>query len=230
MTKITVHGFPRSTYVNIVRLVLTHKGVKFGFDDLETKMGEPAHLRLHPFGRVPILDHDGFKVYETSAIVLYIENFFPEPALLPTAARERARVHQWISAVNAYYYPYLVYHLVHERLVFPALGIEPDEKVVAAAIPRIEQGLDILEAELRDGAQFLVGGELSLADFFLYPSVYALNLTSEGQTLLPRRPAARNWLERMDRLESVKEFRASLPPPAPIEHARAWVDGHRPKY
>lgn len=230
MIRITVHGFPRSTYVNIVRLVLTHKGVEFAFDDLETKMGGPAHLRLHPFGRVPILDHNGFKVYETSAIVLYLEDLFPEPALLPKAPRERARVYQWISAVNSYYYPYLVYHLAHERLVFPALGIEPDEKVVAAAMPRIEQGLDILEAELREGAPFLVGGQLSLADFFLYPSVYALNLTPEGQNLLPSQPAASKWLARMDRLESVKGFRASLPPPAPIEHAREWVDDHRPRY
>jgi glutathione S-transferase len=230
MTRITVHGFPRSTFVNIVRLVLTHKGAQFAFDDLETRMGGPDHLRLHPFGRVPILDHDGFKVYETSAIVLYLEDLFPEPSLLPKAPRERARVHQWISAVNGYFYPYLVYHLVHERLVFPALGIEPDEKVVAAAMPRIEQALDVLEAELRDGAPFLVGGRLSLADFFLYPSVYALNLTPEGQSLLSRRPAAGKWLARMDNVESVKAFRAAMPPPAPIQHARAWVDGHRPRY
>ena len=230
MTLLTVHGFPRSTYVNIVRLVLTHKGAEFAFHDLEPKMGGSDHLRLHPFGRVPILDHDGFRVYETSAIVLYLEDLFPEPALLPKAPRERARVHQWISAVNSYYYPYLVYHLVHERLVFPPLGIEPDEKVVAAAMPRIEQALEILEAELRNGAPFLVGGQLSLADFFLYPSLYALGLTPEGQKLLPRRPAASKWLARMGNLESVKSFRATLPPPAPIGHARAWVDGHRPKY
>jgi glutathione S-transferase len=211
-------------------MVLTHKRATFAFDDLETRMGGPEHLRLHPFGRVPILDHNGFKIYETSAIVLYLEELFPEPALLPATAQGRVRVHQWISAVNAYYYPYLVYHLVHERLVFPALGIDPDEKVVAAAMPRIEQALDVLETELRGGAPFLVGGQLSLADFFLYPSVYALNLTPEGQSLLPRRPAASKWLARMDGLESVKTFRAAMPPPTPIEHARSWVDGHRPRY
>jgi hypothetical protein len=48
------------------------------------------------------------------------------------AGQLRARMSQWISAINGYYYPYLVYHVSHERNVFPQLGIAPDEEVVAA--------------------------------------------------------------------------------------------------
>jgi len=72
MTQVIVHGFQRSTYVNMVRLVLTHKNVPFAFNDLESVMGTPAHLALHPFNRVPILEHDGFRVYETIAIITRI--------------------------------------------------------------------------------------------------------------------------------------------------------------
>jgi glutathione S-transferase len=50
-----VYGFPRSTYVNIVRLILTHKDVAYSFHDLEPVMGQREHLALHPFNRVPIL-------------------------------------------------------------------------------------------------------------------------------------------------------------------------------
>ena len=78
-----VYGFPRSTFVNIVRLVLTHKEVPYTFHDLEPEMGKPSHLALHPFNRVPILRHDDFTVYETSAIVGYLEETFPKPALQP---------------------------------------------------------------------------------------------------------------------------------------------------
>jgi glutathione S-transferase len=229
MTDVVVHGFQRSTYVNIVRLVLRHKGIEFRFNDLETLMGTPAHFALHPFGRVPILDHDGFRVYETSAIVLYIEDAFRNRPLMPKAARDRARVHQWISAVNGYFYPYLIFHLVHERLVFPPLGIAPDEKVVQAALPHIDRGLEILERSLEETGDFLVGA-LCLADFFLYPSMYAFNLSPEGQDMLPRRPRAASWLKRMDDLETVKAFRAAMPAPVPIEHARAWAAEHRPQY
>jgi glutathione S-transferase len=227
--RITVHGFPRSTYVGIVRIVLTHKGADYTFNDLETKMGGKEHHALHPFGRVPILEHGGFRLYETSAIVHYLEDILPRPRLMPEGARERGEVHQWISAVNGYFYPYLVYHLVHERLVFPPLGIPADEKVVAAALPRIETCLDVAERAL-EGRSFLVGDALSLADFFLYPSMFALNLTAEGQAMIPRRRALSRWLAAMDGHETVVAYRAVLPPREPIEHARAWVDGHRPKY
>ena len=62
-------AFPCSTFVHIVRLILTHKGAAYTFRDLETEMGKPSHLALHPFNRVPVLQHDDFTVYETSAIV-----------------------------------------------------------------------------------------------------------------------------------------------------------------
>jgi glutathione S-transferase len=68
-----VFGFPYSTFVHIVRLILTHKGAAYTFRDLETEMGKPTHLALHPFNRVPVLKHDDFTVYETSAIATYID-------------------------------------------------------------------------------------------------------------------------------------------------------------
>src|SRR6267378_3508004 len=76
MPVVTVYGFPISTFVNIIRLVLTHKNVAFDFHDLEPEMGSPSHLALHPFNRVPILDHAGFRIYETSAIALYVDEAF----------------------------------------------------------------------------------------------------------------------------------------------------------
>ena len=57
MSDLVVYGFPRSTFVNIVRVVLTHKEVTYTFHDLEPEMGKPSHLELHPFNRVPILRH-----------------------------------------------------------------------------------------------------------------------------------------------------------------------------
>src|SRR3954447_22466059 len=118
-----VYGFPRSTFVNIIRLILTHKDVPYRFHDLETVMGQAEHLALHPFNRVPILQHGDFTVYETSAIATYIDEAFDGMALQPHQPRERARMHQWIGSLNSYCYPYIIYHLTHEHLVFPKLGI-----------------------------------------------------------------------------------------------------------
>src|SRR5712671_5059019 len=100
MSELIVFGFARSTFVNIVRLVLTHKEVPYSFHDLEPEMGKPSHLALHPFNRVPILRHGDFTVYETSAIVAYIDEAFDGAELTPGDPQKRARMNQWISAVN----------------------------------------------------------------------------------------------------------------------------------
>src|ERR1700760_3628092 len=181
-----VYGFPRSTFVNIVRLILTHKDVAYGFHDLEPVMGKQEHLALHPFNRVPILGHGDFTVYETSAIVSYIDEAFAGPKLTPQDVRARARVNQWISAVNSYYYPYMIYHVTHERLVFPQLGIASDEKVVAHALPKVETALAVVERELAHGQDYLLGSELTIAYFFLLPSTFAFSLTEEGKAMYPK--------------------------------------------
>ena len=232
MTDVTVYGFPISTFVNIIRLVLTHKNVAFDFHDLEPEMGGPTHLSLHPFNRVPILDHAGFRIYETSAIALYVDEAFAGPALQPKDLPLRARMYQWISAVSSYYYPYMSYHLSHERLIYPALGIAADEKVVAHALPRITVALDVMERELEHGHHYLVGDQLTLADFFILPTMTSLGMTPEGQEMLKTRRRIGAWRARMEAQPAVIKVRATVAPHIgkPVEHARQWVETHRPRY
>ena len=92
MTDVVVFGFPRSTYVHIVRLVLAHKGISYEFRDLEPDMGSAVHLALHPFDRVPILRHGGFTLYETSAIATYVDEAF-EGRPVATQKHPGARAH-----------------------------------------------------------------------------------------------------------------------------------------
>jgi glutathione S-transferase len=224
-----VYGFPRSTFVNIIRLILTHKDVAYSFHDLEPVMGKPDHLALHPFDRVPILRHGDLTIYETSAIATYVDEAFAGAHLTPKDVRARARMNQWISAVNSYYYPYMIYHVTHERLVFPELGIASDEKVVAHAVPKVERALVVAERELSHGQDFLLGAEPTIADFYLLPSTFAFSLTAEGQSMYPKFPAFCRWRERMDNLPATQKVRAAVPR-LPIEHAREWANSHRPKY
>jgi glutathione S-transferase len=216
-----VFGFPYSTFVHIVRLILTHKDVPYTFRDLETEMGKPAHLALHPFNRVPVLQHGDFTVYETSAIATYIDETFENSPLQPKNARDRARMHQWIN---------MIYHVTHERLVFPRLGIASDEKVVAHALPKVEVGLQVVERQLKHGKPHLLGADLTVADFYLVPCTFSFSLTEEGKAMYPKYPAFCRWRETMEALPTVQRFRASLPPRGPIEHAREWAVSHRPKY
>ena len=225
---VTVFGFPRSTYVKVVRLILTEKGVDYRFHDTETEMYLPVHLARHPFGRVPALQHDDFLLYETSAIAVYVDEVFDGPKLTPEEPRRRARMNQWISNLNAYFYPEMIFHVGHERLVYPELGIPGNDRIVQRALPNVIRALEVMEQELADGRPFIVGDRLTMADFFLLPTLFAFGLTPEGKKLMPRFPAVERWNARMGALPSVARFNASLPPRIPIEHAREWVKFHRP--
>jgi len=101
---------------------------------------------------------------------------------------------------------------------------------VAHALPKVELGLGVLERELSHGQNYLLGAELSLADFYLLPSTFAFSLTQEGQALYPKFPAFSRWRERMENLPTTRKQRSILPPRAPILHAREWANSHRPKY
>jgi glutathione S-transferase len=139
-------------------------------------------------------------------------------------------MNQWISAVNAYYYPYMCYHVSHERNVFPQLGIPSDEKVVAHALPKIEVALQVMERQLAHGQGFLLGNQVGLADYYLLPSAYAFGFAPEAMAMYADFPAVQEWRERMEVLPAVHRFRAAQPPRGPIEHARKWAVSHRPKY
>jgi glutathione S-transferase len=228
MSDVTVFGFQRSTYVNVVRLILTEKEVAFRFHDTEDEMYRAEHLARHPFGRVPVLQHGDFVLYETSAIAGYVDEVFDGPNLTPEDPRRRARMNQWISTVNAYVYPYMIYHISHERNVFPELGIEPKQAIVDRALPIAGRCLEVIDRELADGRPFMVGDRPTLADFFLLPMLTAFGFAPEAKELLPRFEHIEAWDVRMGRLPSVVRFRATLPPRGPILHARDWAVHHRP--
>ena len=140
-------------------------------------------------------------------------------------------MNQWISAVNSYYYIYMIYHVGHERNVFPRLGIEPDEKVVAHALPKIDVGLQVVERQLADGRPYLVGADPTIADYYLLPSTFSFARTDEGKAMYSRYPVFSAWRERVEALPTVQRFRAAQPRVwPPIEHARKWAVSHRPKY
>ena len=90
-------------------------------------------------------------------------------------------------------------------------------------MPKVEIWLQVLERELSHGGEFLLGRELSLADFFMLPIIHAFGFSPEAQPMYPSFPAIGAWRERMEALPTMKRFRAAQPPRAPIEHARRWA-------
>jgi glutathione S-transferase len=211
MTDVTVYGPPQSTFVRSARLTLAEKGVDYALEPVEMK--QPSHLALHPFGRVPAFRHGDFHLYESSAIMAYVDGAFEGPALVPGDARERARMIQWMSAVGSYFDADITRRYIIET-VFPKDGERNMERITAALVD-VRHRLGIAEAALAD-APFLAGDALSLADLMLLPIVFYVSRMPEGDELMGEHPALAKWLAAMSERPS---FAATLPPPPPDQVA-----------
>ncbi len=200
-----VYGPAYSTYARSVLLTLEEKGVAYRLEEVDIFADAnktPEHLARHPFAKVPAFEHDGFALYETCAIMRYVDEAFDGPALQPADAKGRARMEQAISVIDSYAYPSLIGGLVMQRLVAPMLGNECDEAAVADCLPRANTSVEALGAILGDDA-YLAGETMSLADLHAVPIfAYATN-TDEGAEMIAAQPTMVRWWAAMSARASV---------------------------
>ncbi|MAG96252.1 MAG: glutathione S-transferase family protein [Alphaproteobacteria bacterium] len=194
MSDLEILGIPLSSYTWSVRLVCAEKGV--AFEMVEQFPQSRQQKALHPFGKVPVLRHGDFHLYETSAILRYLDDTYPEPPLQPETPRERAVMEQWISAINDVYYDAMMRRLALQRLA-PSIADRPsDEAVIENALPDVAFQLDLLDKVFAD-TDFLAGDRVSLADILLLPIIATLAVTPEGDDFLNNRPHLRRWQKAM---------------------------------
>lgn len=193
MPQIVFHSLAESAYLWAAMHVADEKGVSYALALIER--GSPSHLALHPFGKMPVLQHGELRLYETAAIVHYIDRAFDGPPLQPADAAGQAHAIRWISMVNAYVFP-VMNRFMKERLVRPAWGLEPDADFLASAREPLMLQVRLIDEAVAAGG-YLVGDRLTIADSFLFPHLLFFARTPEGAALLERAPAARDWLARL---------------------------------
>ena len=71
-----------------------------------------------------------------------VDDVFPGPKLTPDDPKKRARMNQWIGNLNWYFYPEMIYHVSHERNVYPELGISANDLIVQRAMPKVIRALE----------------------------------------------------------------------------------------
>jgi glutathione S-transferase len=207
-----VYGPGYSTYVRTVCMALQEKGIAYKLVEVDLLHGAnrtPEHLRRHPFGKVPTFEHDGFQLFETSAISRYIDEAFPGPALQPKDVKARARMNQVMSVIDNYVYGALIGQIVMQRLIAPLLGAAPDEALIAQALTAAEQSLTVVQ-DLLANRPYLAGEQLSLADLYLVPIYDYFARTGEGEAMLPKFAALQTWWTGVGKRESVTSTRPQL--------------------
>jgi glutathione S-transferase len=167
----------------------------------ETK--QPAHLERHPFGRIPAFSHGDFQLYETQAILRYIDAVFPGIALQPTEPRAAARMNQMMGIVDWYFFRDIGTTIIFNRVVAPAFGMPTDDAACAAGVPKANVCTQELDRLIGD-QPYVAGDAISLADLMLVPHLEYFSISPEGTAVLEPYPRLTDWLRRVQERPSMQ--------------------------
>jgi glutathione S-transferase len=209
---LTLIGYRYSVYLRIVRMVLAEKHLRATL--VEVNPFDPplpaGFLALNPFGRVPVLQHGPFTIYETTAITRYLDEALPGPALQPQDARDRARMAQVVAIADADGYPSMVRQVYAQRVFRPAEGVPGDGAEVAAGLAAAGRVLGALDGIAAEG-RVLDGRTLTLADLHLAAMVAAFVQVPEGAAMVADHPALARWWGAICLRSSLRDSDAGLP-------------------
>jgi glutathione S-transferase len=205
MSEFTVHSIPGSPFGRAVLATLEEKDTPYRLSPVAPgTFRSPEHLARHPFGRVPVLEHEGFRIYETQAILRYLDRVVPTPPLTPSNPKAAARMDQLMGVNDWYLFQGVGAVIGFQRVVGPRLlGLTPDEAVIEAAMPKAQTVFAELARQLADQPYF-VGEAITLADLMLAPQVAFFRETPEWAVLGAPRGNLASWLERMEARPSLQ--------------------------
>ncbi|MEO7734999.1 MAG: glutathione S-transferase N-terminal domain-containing protein [Kofleriaceae bacterium] len=191
-----LYGHPLSTCTRKVLMTAAEKAAPIDLVAIDLFAGAhkaPEHVARHPFGVIPVLDDDGFVLYESRAIVRYLDARLAGASLVPAAPRPRARMDQWISVDQAYVAPHLR-TLIGQRIVGKHQGLAPDVVATDEAERALVHAFAAIDRALH-ADRYLAGETFSLADISLMPYIAALTAVEASHTIGDLRHLQRWWNE-----------------------------------
>ena len=164
---------------------------------------QQPHLSRHPFGRIPAFEHDGWMLYETQAIMRYVDAVVPGPRLQPEDSRAAARMNQLMGITDWYVMREVSMPITRNRVVAPRVNRPVNEDAIVKAIPNAR--ICIAEiGRLLDRHTWMAGDTLSLADLLLAPHLSMFAEAPEGQEVLREHENLKRWLGRIEARPSMK--------------------------
>lgn len=188
---IKLFGHPASTYTRKVLCTLHELDTPFDLQFVDLLAGEQqqaAHMARQPFGRVPTIDDDGFTLYESRAIIQYLNDQYGG-GLVPSSTRDRAAMDQWID-VNYSYFSAAALKPILQHV----FELRQDDATLEAANTTIEKTLDVLDARL-GVVPYLAGEQFSLADIVYLPHMDYL-MATPLQAAISYRDNVTSWWTR----------------------------------
>jgi glutathione S-transferase len=160
-----------SPYVRKVLVCMELKGLDYEVDPITPFFGNDEFRRMSPLCRIPVLIDDGLELTDSSVIAEYLEEQYPEPALLPKEPRGRARARWLEEFADTRLGDVFIWGLFYPKMVHPRVWGEPvdQERIDQTLATELPATLDYLERELPDSG-FLFGdiglADIAIASFF----------------------------------------------------------------
>ncbi len=175
-----IHGGTPSPFMRKVRVALLEKGLAFENKNLSPFPKTPELLAMHPLGKIPVLEHDGTMIPDSSVICAYLERIQPEPRLYPEDPKDYARA-LFLEEYADSRLAETIGPVLFERFIKPNIfKQETDtERVQEALEKQIPPAFDWLEAQLGDG-EALVGPRLTIADVAVGAQLQSLVFAQEA--------------------------------------------------
>jgi glutathione S-transferase len=189
-----LYGHPMSTCTRKVLAIFAEKGVAPDFQMVDFAKGEhkqPPHVALQPFGQIPAIDDEGFVLYESRAILRYLDGKLAGASFTPKDDQGRARMEQWISVETSNFTPHAM-KIVWERMFNPMFGKPTNEETVTKAREDLVKVIAILETQLGKTA-YLAGDEPTLADIGYLPYIEYLFASNVGDLITSSPNVSRWW-------------------------------------
>ncbi len=187
-----IYGNPFSTCTRKVLMTLAETEQPYELTVVDLAKGEhkgETHLRHQPFGRVPALDDEGFELFESRAMSRYL-NERGKGKLLPSDAKARAKVEQWISIETSEFSGHAM------KFVYEHVMKRPQEAAVLdTARSALEKTLSVMDAQL-GRTPYLTGDEFTLADICYMPYIEYLMATPVKETFA-KYPNVSTWWNRI---------------------------------
>ena len=201
-----LHGFAFSNYHNIVKVVLLEKRVNFE-EVTSYPPADDSYLAKNPTGKFPCLElEDGSFLGESKVIVNYLEEVYPQVALLPSDPLKKARARELMDVVDLYL-EWPARRLYGE--VFSSEGKVSDETREAVR-PLLDRGIAGFN-KLARFDPYVAGPDLTLADFsvaFHFPAIAIASKAIYGENLLRGVPGVLDHQRLMDERDCVQRVRS----------------------
>lgn len=189
-----VYGHPLSTCTRKVLTVLEEKGQPAEFITIDLMKGEqkkPEYLAKQPFGVVPVLEDGDFRLFESRAIIRYLDGKFATPALQPAELKARSTMEQWMQVEQSYFTPGAM-KIIMQNLFAPMGGGTPNEQIVEQGRLEVQRALDVMDKHLA-GKEYFAGEQFSLADLGYMPYVEYLFAAKAGNLITSRANVSAWW-------------------------------------